>query len=269
MPPKKRGGGASRDGDKVQLTAADLERMTLEKKAAADAPPPPGKKVGSGSVDASPVVSPRATPAWGVALPPALDLGEAASASDAAPAAELAAAAVSSSVLEQEAAEAAAVAAEKAAERPVSAELLAMDAAGRQAAIDDALARLLSEGLAGNDEGSKEAAASDVAECVRAFGVSALWRYGVLTSVKAGLEAGPKASEDRVAGALYAVSALIRRCKAWFEPYVLDLLPAVLECYGHKAAAVREAAAAAATQVSAGRTILIIKWAASRFERRT
>ena len=215
MPPKKRGGGASRDGDKVQLTAADLERMTLEKKAAADAPPPPGKKVGSGSVDASPVVSPRATPAWGVALPPALDLGEAASASDAAPAAELAAAAVSSSVLEQEAAEAAAVAAEK------------------------------------------------------AFGVSALWRYGVLTSVKAGLEAGPKASEDRVAGALYAVSALIRRCKAWFEPYVLDLLPAVLECYGHKAAAVREAAAAAATQVSAGRTILIIKWAASRFERRT
>ena len=233
--------------EKVQLTAADLERLTLENKKASEALPEAPPKTKARAPDASPVVSPRLTPAWGVALPPALDLATDEGESDAAAATG---ASSSSSILEQEAAEAAAAAAASADEdAPASAALLSMDATARQAAVDDALARLLSEGLEGNDRVAQEAAASDVAECVRAFGVSALWNYGILTSVKSALEAGPKASEDRICGALYAMTVLIRRCRAWFEPYVLDLLPAVIECYGHKAANVRDAAAAAANQV--------------------
>ena len=126
--------------EKVQLTAADLERLTLENKKASEALPAAPPKTKARAPEASPVVSPRLTPAWGVALPPALDLATDGGESDVAAATG---ASSSSSILEQEAAEAAAAAAASAEEdAPASAALLSMDATARQAAVDDALARL-------------------------------------------------------------------------------------------------------------------------------
>jgi hypothetical protein len=60
--------------------------------------------------------------------------------------------------------------------------------------------------------GGKEAAASDMAEVVKAFGVQVLWTHGLQAALAAALADGANLP-GRAEGALYGVAALMRRCK--------------------------------------------------------
>mmetsp|Transcript_52087 Transcript_52087/g.103476 ORF Transcript_52087/g.103476 Transcript_52087/m.103476 type:complete len:468 (-) Transcript_52087:173-1576(-) len=217
-------------------------------------------------VDSSPKISPRASPRWGAELAPAMDLAALSLDDDASDA--TAAGAASSSgggvggseaVLSTEAADELASQAEE--DKPAAPELVAMkDPAARKEAIEDVLGRLLAEGLEG-EPGSKEAAAADLSEVVKAFGVQVLWTHGLMAALSAALSdtGSHKNTSGRVEGALHGVAALMRRCKCWFEPYVFKLFPSMLSHYGHKSQAVKDAA-----QISCVTTIKALNPRAAR-----
>ena len=123
-----------------------------------------------------------------------------------------------------------------------------MPALGGKEAQKELVADLLSRATTAPSYGDRAGAPLGVAGAVRGAGLAAIAGFGVLDAVKAAI-----ASPDAVAreGGLLVFEALADRLGRLFEPYVVGLMPPLLDRFGDAAAPVREAAAGAARAVTA------------------
>jgi len=124
--------------------------------------------------------------------------------------------------------------------------------AGGEAAQKQLVETLLKRATAGKDYGERRGGALGAAAAVKGAGLSAVNGFGVLAFVKSALsdEKDPRARE----GGALLFEALAERLGRLFEPYVVSLLPALLDRLADTAAPAREAAEAAARAVTSGLT---------------
>jgi len=124
--------------------------------------------------------------------------------------------------------------------------------AGGEQAQRQLVESLLRRATAGRDYGERRGGALGAAAAVKGAGLSSVNGFGVLAFVKGAL-ADEKDAKAREGGALL-FEALAERLGRLFEPYVVSLLPALLDRLADTAAPAREAAEAAARCVTAGLT---------------
>ena len=86
---------------------------------------------------------------------------------------------------------------------------------------------------------ARRGAAYGLAGIVKGKGVAALRQYRIMTSLRGATE-NKKSAEHRQ-GALFAYELLSLLLGRVFEPYVVELLPQLLACFGDSSAAVRQA----------------------------
>lgn len=79
--------------------------------------------------------------------------------------------------------------------------------------------------------------------------MTSLKTYGIMESLKAAVEDSKDAK--RREGALIAFECLCERLGRLFEPYVIHILPLLLNCFGDVVVAVRQAADDAAKAIMA------------------
>lgn len=101
--------------------------------------------------------------------------------------------------------------------------------------------------LEGETYGDRRGAAFGLAGMVKGLGISALKAYEVMTTLQAA--AADKKNETRRQGALFGFEALSEKLGRLFEPYVIHILPILLNSCGDNDVGVREAADAAAKAV--------------------
>ena len=124
--------------------------------------------------------------------------------------------------------------------------------AGGEQAQRQLVEKLLKRATAGRDYGERRGGALGAAAAVKGAGLSAVNGFGVLAFVKSALsdEKDPRARE----GGTLLFEALAERLGRLFEPYVVSLLPALLDRLADNSAPAREAAEAAARAVTSGLT---------------
>ncbi|KAI8841708.1 armadillo-type protein [Chytridium lagenaria] len=87
--------------------------------------------------------------------------------------------------------------------------------------------------------GDRRGAAYGLAGVVRGRGISSLKEFGIMSSLKDAVE--DKKLAQRREGSLFAYEALSTSLGRLFEPYVIQILPLLLVCYGDVQREVREA----------------------------
>lgn len=87
--------------------------------------------------------------------------------------------------------------------------------------------------------GERRGAAYGLAGVVKGCGVSALKEYHIMSSLKEAVE--DKKRPERREGALFAFETLSQTLGRLFEPYVIQILPLLLVCFGDSNRDVREA----------------------------
>ncbi|KAJ3197163.1 translational activator of GCN4 [Irineochytrium annulatum] len=87
--------------------------------------------------------------------------------------------------------------------------------------------------------GDRRGAAYGLAGVVRGRGITALKEFGIMSSLKEAVE--DKKRPERREGALFAFEAMSSSLGRLFEPYVIQILPLLLVCYGDTQKEVREA----------------------------
>jgi hypothetical protein len=100
------------------------------------------------------------------------------------------------------------------------------------------VARLLERLLKSDKYAERRGAAFGVAGLVKGLGISSLKQYGIMDTLKAGVE--DKAPRTRE-GALFGFECLCEKLGRLFEPYVIHILPLLLVCFSDPIVAVREA----------------------------
>ncbi|KAI8828909.1 armadillo-type protein [Chytriomyces cf. hyalinus JEL632] len=85
----------------------------------------------------------------------------------------------------------------------------------------------------------RRGAAYGIAGTVKGRGISSLKEYGVMSSLKDAVE--DKKKMEKREGALFAFEALSMTLGRLFEPYVIQILPLLLVCYGDSQREVRDA----------------------------
>ena len=110
-------------------------------------------------------------------------------------------------------------------------------AAGSDA--DSYFPKLLDELFQAKKYAARRGAAYGLAGMVRGKGIAALRQFRIMSSLKAATE--DKKSPERRQGALMGYELLSIILGRTFEPYVVDVLPQLLACFGDPVASVREA----------------------------
>lgn len=107
-----------------------------------------------------------------------------------------------------------------------------------QSLLDRLLAELGSGGAAGY--GLRRGSAYGVSGVVKGLGIASLKGFGVLEALKSMVEnkKDPEARE----GGLQAFECLCEKLGRLFEPYVIHILPLLLQCFGDPSPQVRAAA---------------------------
>jgi hypothetical protein len=98
----------------------------------------------------------------------------------------------------------------------------------QQNLLDGLLAELKSGGPGGY--GLRRGAAYGISGIVKGLGIASLKGYGVLEALKAMVE-NKKDAEGRE-GSLQAFECLCEKLGRLFEPYVIHILPLLLQCFG-------------------------------------
>ncbi|GLJ35635.1 hypothetical protein SUGI_0716270 [Cryptomeria japonica] len=106
------------------------------------------------------------------------------------------------------------------------------------------VSRLLNQLTQSEKYGERRGAAFGLAGVVKGFGISSIKKYGIVDSLKAGLE--DRNSAKAREGALFGFECLCERLGRLFEPYVIQILPLLLACFSDQVIAVRESADCAA-----------------------
>jgi hypothetical protein len=112
---------------------------------------------------------------------------------------------------------------------------LAPDRAYVQSLLDGLLDAMAASGAGGY--GRRRGAAYGVSGVVKGLGIASLKGCGVLESLKAMVE--DKRDADAREGALMAFECLCEKLGRLFEPYVIHILPLLLQCFGDAAHQVR------------------------------
>lgn len=104
--------------------------------------------------------------------------------------------------------------------------------AGDKEYVQGLLDRLLEELRAGGPGGYglRRGAAYGVSGVVKGLGIASLKGFGVLESLKAMVE--NKKDADGREGSLQAFECLCEKLGRLFEPYVIHILPLLLQCFG-------------------------------------
>ncbi|KAL4444093.1 hypothetical protein ABPG75_011830 [Micractinium tetrahymenae] len=118
---------------------------------------------------------------------------------------------------------------------------------GDAAFVESTVQTLLDRALKGDKYAERRGAAFGLAGAVRGLGISSLRSLGVMDALKAGVE--DKKSEAAREGALLAFECLSEKLGRLFEPYVIQILPMLLNCFGDGSQAVRDAADGAARAI--------------------
>jgi hypothetical protein len=107
--------------------------------------------------------------------------------------------------------------------------------------VEALLARLLGELREGGPGGYglRRGAAYGLSGAVKGLGIGSLKGYGVLDSLKAMVE--DKRDAQGREGSLQAFECLCEKLGRLFEPYVIHILPLLLQCFGDAAPQVRAA----------------------------
>jgi hypothetical protein len=105
--------------------------------------------------------------------------------------------------------------------------------------VEALLARLLGELREGGPGGYglRRGAAYGLAGAVKGLGIGSLKGYGVLDSLKSMVE--DKRDPQGREGSLQAFECLCEKLGRLFEPYVIHILPLLLQCFGDAAPQVR------------------------------
>ncbi|KAF8055816.1 hypothetical protein HT031_006591 [Scenedesmus sp. PABB004] len=122
---------------------------------------------------------------------------------------------------------------------------LAEDKAYVEGLLDRLLEGLRLGGQAGY--GLRRGAAYGLAGAVKGLGMSSLKGYGLLEALKARVE--DKRDPEGREGALQAFECLCEKLGRLFEPYVIHILPLLLQCFGDASPQVRAAAEDAARSI--------------------
>ncbi|KAL4419436.1 hypothetical protein ABPG77_006363, partial [Micractinium sp. CCAP 211/92] len=118
---------------------------------------------------------------------------------------------------------------------------------GDAAFAESTVQTLLDRALKGDTYAERRGAAFGLAGAVRGLGISSLRSLGVMDALKAGVE--DKKSEAAREGSLLAFECLSEKLGRLFEPYVIQILPMLLNCFGDGSQAVRDAADGAARAI--------------------
>ncbi|KAJ3208838.1 translational activator of GCN4 [Dinochytrium kinnereticum] len=105
--------------------------------------------------------------------------------------------------------------------------------------VDVLVQRLLRQLFDSPKYGDRRGAAYGLAGVVRGRGIGSLKEFGIMSSLKDAVE--DKKLAQRREGALFGYEALSTSLGRLFEPYVIQILPLLLVCYGDTQREVREA----------------------------
>ncbi|XP_073102669.1 protein ILITYHIA [Elaeis guineensis] len=103
---------------------------------------------------------------------------------------------------------------------------------------------LLNRLMKSDKYGERRGAAFGLAGVVKGFGISCLKKFGIVVSLREGLEDRNSAKSRE--GALLGFECLCEKLGRLFEPYVIQMLPLLLVSFSDQVLAVREAAECAA-----------------------
>ncbi|XP_008796399.2 protein ILITYHIA [Phoenix dactylifera] len=106
------------------------------------------------------------------------------------------------------------------------------------------ISELLNRLMKSDKYGVRRGAAFGLAGVVKGFGISCLKKYGIIVSLREGLEDRNSAKSRE--GALLGFECLCEKLGRLFEPYVIQMLPLLLVSFSDQVLAVREAAECAA-----------------------
>eukprot|EP00961_Rhodomonas_salina_P269145 3636798-Rhodomonas_salina.2 len=112
----------------------------------------------------------------------------------------------------------------------------------------DAAAAVLEKLYAAASEADKSAQISELLGIVQTAGASAFSTLKLVEHLSAGMSASPK-QVNKLAGALAATKAVIEHAGPAGEPWVLQLLPKIMDCAGQKDNSVSKAARELADQI--------------------
>ncbi|EFN56582.1 hypothetical protein CHLNCDRAFT_144295 [Chlorella variabilis] len=118
---------------------------------------------------------------------------------------------------------------------------------GDSAFVEGTVQALLQRCLKGANYGDRRGAAYGLAGAVRGLGISSLRGLGIMDALKAAIE--DKGSAEAREGSLLAFECLSDKLGRLFEPYVIQILPMLLVCFGDSSQAVRDAADGAARAI--------------------
>ncbi|PRW50843.1 Translational activator GCN1 isoform A [Chlorella sorokiniana] len=113
--------------------------------------------------------------------------------------------------------------------------------------VESTVQTLLQRCLKGAKYGDRRGAAYGLAGAVKGLGISSLRQLGIMDALKAAIE--DKTSADAREGSLLAFECLSDKLGRLFEPYVIQILPMLLVCFGDGNQAVRDAADGAARAI--------------------
>ncbi|KAI3427088.1 hypothetical protein D9Q98_007027 [Chlorella vulgaris] len=113
--------------------------------------------------------------------------------------------------------------------------------------VAETVQTLLQRCLKGAGYGDRRGAAYGLAGAVRGLGLSSLRGLGIMDALKAAVE--DKGSVEAREGSLLAFECLSDKLGRLFEPYVIQILPMLLICFGDSSQAVRDAADGAARAI--------------------
>ncbi|KAK9857624.1 hypothetical protein WJX84_011127, partial [Apatococcus fuscideae] len=109
---------------------------------------------------------------------------------------------------------------------------------GDQQYVQTLIQRLLDRCLKGEKYAQRRGAAYGLAGVVKGTGISAINGFGILGKLKDGMQSKEETHRE---GALFAVEIMSKMLGRLFEPYIVKIIPDLLERFGDSSAAVREA----------------------------
>jgi hypothetical protein len=116
-----------------------------------------------------------------------------------------------------------------------------------QAKGEELVTRLLEQVQSAPSYAERRGAAYGLAGVIKGLGISSLKKYNVMTVLQTAVE--DKKHPSARQGALFAFECLCNTLERLFEPYVIQILPKLLVCYGDNVADVRDATAETARAI--------------------
>ena len=118
-----------------------------------------------------------------------------------------------------------------------------------QERIESILEQLLTDALQSESSSVRNGAALGLAAAVKGSGIGTLKKFGIVQKLQDGCSSTESSTVFSKEGSLLTMQCLCKRLKLLFEPYVIVLLPSLLQCFSDGSDRVRVAADQAASTI--------------------